>query len=388
MDMTYTTPKIVRAKSGWFVRYSVNGKEKREKLGLNRITDLDERERAFIELSGEILKRLKKGWNPVLEPVYESEATMLSNMSLADALTHALEQKKDKSHKTHSGYKGAVKFLSIAIRSLSLQSVPVRDVKKLHVKLILKEAEKVNKWSDHAYNKYLVFFKGLFTVLLDDDIIEHNPAHGIKGRDVQDSDFHRPPNKHEFKLIANALKPYPDFMNFVKTVYYTLARESEILKIRASMVDMDNRRITFPAPITKGRKKARVVAMNEFVYNYFLDMGIEDVPGDFYVFGTFKNPRKRSNGESWYVPAPNPIHPNRPTELWKKVVKDGLGINVTLYANKSAGADMMFEEGATVSMVSKMAGHQDERITEKHYMSVVDERMKREAVKHVREYGT
>ena len=63
MKAIYTTPKLCKSPSGWFVWIRYNGKQKMFKAGLNRIKDLKKREREakyLIESLKEILKPIPK----------------------------------------------------------------------------------------------------------------------------------------------------------------------------------------------------------------------------------------------------------------------------------------------------------------------------------------
>lgn len=382
MKAKFNIPRLSTSGKYWYISIIYNKKEYRYKHTLNQIKDLDEKKSEGESLCASYLLLLRTGqWNPIDK--YKDNSPEAITLSVA--IDFAFKKKADKAPKTYAGYKGAIKLFTPVIEKLGYDKMNVRDIRKFHVMQIIDATVFA---SDHAYNKYVIFLKGLFTVMLKYDYIDFSPAARIDEKEVVDSDLHRPPTDEELQLIIPALIEHPDYFVFCSFIYYTLCRESELLAITASMVNLKKREITLPASICKNRSKGRIVPINDFMYHDLINMGVHEVPGNYFIFGTFKSPAKRGfSHDTWFVPAPYKIHENRCTDRWKKIVKDGLRIDVTLYSLKSLGADMFFEQGASVKMVSELAGHQDEAITKKHYMTGVDKKMRSEVVKFTRKFG-
>ena len=87
MKAIYTTPKLCKSASGWFVWIRYNGKQKMFKAGLNRIKDPKKREREAKFLIESLKEKLASGWSPFGNSIKQTYL-------LPDALVFALEKKK------------------------------------------------------------------------------------------------------------------------------------------------------------------------------------------------------------------------------------------------------------------------------------------------------
>lgn len=152
MHTKYTIPKLSKNKKAWYVHYRYEGKHFRESNGLNKIADLKIREQEYEKLCKEILVELKSGLNPNLP----DEVQLHTEMLVVEALRFALDEKKPNiAKKTYSAYDGIVNFIKTAIDKLNLDRLKIIDLKRVHVRLIIGKAKKLNSWSNKAHNKHL-----------------------------------------------------------------------------------------------------------------------------------------------------------------------------------------------------------------------------------------
>jgi parvulin-like peptidyl-prolyl isomerase len=89
MRAIYTTPKLSKSASGWFVLIRYNGKQKRYKAGLNRVKCLKDRTIEANNLIKYLSKKLKSGWSPFLKG-----DVIINSKSFISALDFALEKKQ------------------------------------------------------------------------------------------------------------------------------------------------------------------------------------------------------------------------------------------------------------------------------------------------------
>lgn len=362
MQTKYTIPKISKTTSLWYVHFRYEGKQFRYKLHYNKIEDLKEREMSFIGLCKAILEDLKKGWNPNIKGI----AAPKNELTLIEALKFALEKKKPNiSPKTYSGYNGSVNFLETAINKIGLSKINIVDVKRMHIKLIMEKAKELNTWSNKAHNKHLNHFKAILSELLQFDIIEVSPAYKVNNLKVSAPDANHPASKDDMQRIKTELETnHRNFYIFCITIFFTGIRPEEILKIKLSMVNLKDSEIVLPPEITKTNKK-RIVPISPFLLPYYESMSFNNLPKDYYLFGSFRPIGKGNIGKfEDFIPAPTHINRDTATRRWEAIVKIKLKIPMSMYAMKKAGANALILAGVSVNAIKDLFGHSSEVTTQ------------------------
>jgi len=379
MKSIYTIPKVVKyddLSKAWFIYFRYNKKLFRFKFGINYIQNYRERLSEANALKDALHQKLKEGWNPnFVDPVPEQ-----NNLKFTEALDFAIEKKTPNiAPKTLSGYKGTIKFIKAACTSLSMESIPITDLKRVHVKLIMEKAKSQRKWSNNAYNKHLNHLKAILTELLQWDIIENNPAHKILNLPVEESDANNPASIEDIEIIKNEfINKHPDYFNFLLTLFHTGIRPKEILSIKIENVNLIKSEITLPARNTKKRKRKRIVPINQHLMKYFKSMELDQVPNEFYLFGSFREPGKGNIGKfKDFIPGPTPISRDTATRRWETIVKKGLGIDMNLYAFKHHGANMKILSGMSMDALKDLFGHTS-KLTTKIYVTKIHEISRKE----------
>lgn len=361
LSSIYSIPKLCKSQKGWYVHFRYNKRQKRYKLGLNTIDDLKDREIEANILIKILSEKLKNGWNPFNENPIEDEGLLF-----IDALDFALNKKKDHlSKKTYLGYRGTVGFIKTAVSALSLDYLTIKTIKRSHIRSIMEKSKEQRNWSHKAYNKNLNYLKAVLSELIDWDIIEVNPAHKIKSLKVIESRANTPATDAQHEKIKNCLeREHPYFFNFIKTIYYTGARPKEILSIKLNMIDIMRREIILPAEITKVGKTDRTVIIDDGLLDVLIEMEIEKYPKDFYLFGSFRQRGKGNLGKHLdFICGTTPIKRDTATKRWKKIIKDGLGINVNMYSYKHKGGNDKLRAGVDLDSIRNQYGHSNKRMT-------------------------
>ncbi len=354
----FSIPKLCKSKTGWYVHFRFYGKQQRFK-GFGTIDCLEERELYYNELARELHKKLKTGWNPL-------DNVTTDSMFFQNAIDFALEKKKGSiTKKTYSGYSGTANFIKKAIDTLSLNYLKIHEVKRAHIRTVLDEAKEQRSWSNKSYNKNLNYLSALMDELLHWDIIEINPCTKIRRLKQEESVSNRVPTPEEHQKIKTELSlKHPFFCSFIETEYHSGARPAEILQIKLSMIDLKNREINLPPVITKTRTKKRKVIINNHLLEVFLQMQLHTFPKDYYLFGSYRQSGRGNNGNKLdFIPGPTRIKPDTATKRWKRIVKDGLGINVNMYAYKHKGADDKLIAGVDLDSIRNQLGHSTKKMT-------------------------
>lgn len=364
----YSIPKLCKAKQGWYIHFRYAGIQKRYKLKLNYIADLSEREREFNMLRRALHQKLKNGWNPLIPDVEKEFETL----TFSEALDFALDKKKDiVNFKTLSGYRGSVKFYKEAVSQLDLEYLTIAETKRKHIRIIADKAKQIRQWSNKAYNKHLGHIKALLSELVQWDIIEVNPAHKIKSLPVSEGRANIPATPKQHKIIKDhLLQHHPNFHRFIAMIFHTGMRPKEILNVQLKMIDLEKQQIILPSRITKTDTE-RIVPINRHLLDMLLDMNIEDYSMEYYLFGSFRVPGKGNIGKKEdFIPGPTKIKRDTATKRWKKIVKNGLGINVNMYSNKHAGANAKILAGMDLDTLRELYGHTSKLMTLRYAKAV------------------
>lgn len=359
MKSIYTIPKVVKyddLSKPWFVYFRYDKKLFRYKYGINYIDNYKKRLDEATALKDALLEKLKEGWNPNIPDVY----TKMNNYNLIEALDFALDKKKPVlAKKTISDYTSTLNLIKEAINELCLAKIPIEDVRRIHIKTILEKIKEQRNSSNNSYNKYLTHFGAILSELIQYDIIENNPADKIKHLPIEDSILHNPASLKDIERIKHELyiKDH-NFFNFVAVIYHLGIRPEEILQIKASMINFEDEIITLLPKNTKSRRKYRILPINKHLMKYFNQIDLLQVPKDFYLFGSFRDSGKGNAGPKLdFIPGPTQLKRDTATKRWERIVKKGLGINMTMYAMKKHGANMKLSSGISLEAISEQFGH-------------------------------
>lgn len=373
MKSIFTKPKVVKyddLTKPWFIYFRYNGILVRKKYGLNYIHNYKERLAKSVIWCEATEQRLKEGWNPLLPDIIDPNL----ELTFLEALDFAIEKKTPNiGPKTLSGYSGTIKFVKLAVSALDFNNLLVSETKRVHIRHIIEKAKEQRKWSNNAYNKHLNHLKAILSELIQWDIIETNPAHKINNLAVAESDANIPACVEDIEKIKQELESkHYDFWVFCLTIFHTGIRPEEILKITLGMVDLLNSEIILPAEITKTNKK-RIVPINQHLFEYYRKMNFENLPKDYFLFGSNRESGKGNIGKyKDFIAASTKLKRDTATKRWERIVKKGLGIQMNMYALKHLGADRKILAGLELDSLRELYGHTSKLMTEK-YAKVVKE---------------
>lgn len=370
MKPNFTKPKLVKSAGGWYAYFRYDGKMFRYKKGLNYIENLKEREKEFGYLCEALHDKLKIGWNPNVSDVQNEHL----NLSIIEALEYALNKKKGAlADKSFSGYTSTFNFFKSAAEELKLHLLPIIDVKRVHVKTILEKIKKDRSWSNKAYNKNLGYIKAIFSELIQWDILENNPAYKINSLPVGEVMANIPATDQEVeKIKEKLLSVFPNFYDFIVTIFHTGIRPDELLHVKIKMVNLDKREINLPPEITK-TDIYRNVPINNHLLDIFDKMNIEQYDENYFLFGSIREFSNRGlKAEKDFTPGPNRLKADTATKLWRKLIKKELGISANLYSMKHLGGDKKILAGIDLDSLRELYGHTSKRMTARYAKVVKD----------------
>ena len=359
MKSIYSIPKVVKyddLNKPWFIYFRFDGKLIRKKYGINYINDYKKRLAEANIIRDALHIKLKEGWNPFLSDL---NVDFGKKMTIPEALAFAMQKKESLAESSKEHYNLMVKWTTEAVNSLHLQSANVCDIKRVHIKAIMENIKVTRKWSNNAYNKNLGYLRAMFSELIEWEIIDYNPASKIRSLKKSITNPNIPANDDQSSKIKDLLeKDWYNFYVYVLTIFHTGMRPEEIFQIKIGMIDLKKQEINLPPEITK-TDIYRIVPINKFLAEHLKKLNFEGFPNEFYLFGTLRG-KKRNRGLSMatdFVSAPDNLHSDTATKLWRRLIKDGLGINVNMYSMKHLGANKKHQAGVDIDALKELYGH-------------------------------
>lgn len=193
----------------------------------------------------------------------------------------------------------------------------------------------------------------IFTELEDYEAVEFNPCLRINNKPEINTNLHRHASEKEKELIkAFLLNKNPNFYTYLATEYLTGIRPKELFGLQVCDIDWINQ--CFDVKPTDGKsktKKARKVPIPNSHLEHLESLNLEFAQPNDYIFSdNFK-------------PGPERKRRDMATKLWKKLIKDEVGINVSLYSFKGKGGDDKRNAGVDAGAVSSGFGHSSMNMT-------------------------
>lgn len=311
---------------------------------------------------------MQKGWNPIKEkyPNWLKEETAVP-LLFSQALQLALELKKPALSKySVYDYEGCVRFITEAARETGHLATDIQKIERRDLRSIIATAKELNGWSSNARNKYLTILKALLSVLVDEDRLKYNPAHGIKNEVFTPGEgYKRLTDEQKEAIAARLLEKNPDYFEYLMFIYQSGIRRKELLMVQIRDINLQRREITIRPEVAKTNRE-RKVPITDDLYEILLRRQVFQLPGQWYLFSSDK-----------FFPGEKPYHPNTPTLWWKKLVQDpvesgGLGIDCKMYSLKHKGADDKIEAGMDLDVLRTLYGHRSKQMTEIYAKAVRD----------------
>lgn len=392
----YTVPKINTTGKHWFVWFRfLDEKTGTMKLiirkgGVNS-EGLPEKERLaqLNALKKAILFKLEhQEWNPIsntypTKAPEQIELDRLKELSFNEALDFALS-KCVVSSKTKLDYGTTVRFFKLAAEQTRFNYKPIVEIKRQHIKLLLEHVKTERKWSNKAYNKNLGYLGAVMDRLLDWEIIEVNPAHNIKSLPVTETIKYEPLTTEEKTIIREHLYLHHyRFFVFLMVVYHTGIRPKEILALKIKDISKDLSEIVIVPDLISENSKTksiRKVPINQHLQLLLRELQLQEYSKECFIFGSPFQSGLGNRGSSkegrgtfhidYFKPSLTQIKRDTVTKLWKKIVKDKLGIDKYQYALKHSGADDKILAGIDIDALRELYGHSSKFMTEKYAQKV------------------
>lgn len=315
---------------------------------------------------------LQKGWNPLKHkfPSFEDELKGLIIPTLGNSLDHCLAVRTEHlSIYTTYGYKYCAKHIKRAAKECGLLDAPLNTIDRKDIRLIVATAKEMNGWNNYMRNRYLTWLKTLLSVLVDEEVITINPCAGIKKEQyTKGPGFKRLTDNQKERIEKHLAEVAPDFFEFVMFIYQAGIRRKELHMVQIKDITLQSRQILIRADVAK-TNVARIVPLADDLLEILTRRNIWELPGEYYLFS-----------KDGFKPGPKPYCPAVSTNLWKKLVIQGLGIDCKMYSLKHKGADDKIEAGIPLEALKNLYGHSSTQMTEiyaqavkkKHFAEIIE----------------
>lgn len=393
-----------------FIDRYPNGKATVVKGGINRVRSLEERQdlvRELLEMLRDLLEN--QGYNPITktklvvpdpEPIlppapepthYPADDRTLSTHKYLESLKGLVPdvdtplipalwlglKRKVYAPKAVNDIGSIIRGVEDAARTLQLDRLKISELKRRHLVLILEKCAELNpKWSDNRRNMYKAYLSGIIKPLLTLECLENNPTVGIDKVDVV-----RPPREkptwEERKRIRDHLKDRDyRFWRFVQMFFHSGARETELIEVKDTDVDLENQTVWVTVRKRKGapvrtRKPIKTIALPLWreVLQECNAVRAKHPGAPVNLFARLLKPGILSDRST--------IRPDQVGRRWKKYVKEELGIDKDLYSLKHLNTEELMDalsQETSIEQAEKEVAEIMSHTSEKMLQQVYDQK--------------
>lgn len=316
----------------------VNGKIKPKLCvvkGMNQFKSVSERREAVRILLENELERLKAGYNPIKQVIQEQEkeVELSPNTPFVKALNIAYG-KVSAVRETKADIRSVIKGTVAAAESLGFSMVPVSQVGRKVIKLILERCAVLNpRWSNNRHNVYKDYLTKLFKELVELEMTDSNPVKEISKKKVIRKIRETLTQEERVVINKHLHDNHYYFWRFLHIFFHSGSRETELMRLRTT--DVNLHRQQYKAVVLKGGEPREVIRpIKDSVVGLWEEVLRECKPGA-YLF------------TKHLQPGDQPIHSSQINRRWrrhvklnKKITKDlGSPVTADFYSLKHSNSD-------------------------------------------------
>jgi integrase len=320
---------------------------------INHVKNIADRRALCQDLIDNEIENLRRGYNPARQAFTPLPSNNISDIEPSTVFITACELARLKlkcSETTKSDIKSALKYIGKSALNLSYHHLPVGEIKRKHISLILNNCVNIKPyWSPHLFNHYRAYLRMIFNKLEELEAIEHNPVDDKLPKEIAEKKLKKLPTDNEVATILQHFESDKYFLQFIHIFFHSGSREVELLRLKTTDVDLEKQ--IFRVTVKKGNKiRQDERPIKKVALQYWQQVINEAALGQFLF------------GRKTMAPATVPATRDYVTKKWQREVKIALNINVDLYSLKHKNLD---EIAAYLSIqeAQKMAGHGSKIIT-------------------------
>lgn len=263
----------------WFVwfsfRHPESGEFKRFKVyeGINGIKGLADKKEFASRLLTAVNLKLDRGYSPFSPKM----GAIIQSNSLIQGLNYFKQNLYSRGlrKRTIQSYESVLRAMYEGLSGVMLNDI--NSISKQHIGSFLRQTANRNGWSNATYNNNLTFLRSIFNYLVDQEIMESNPAARVKPL-PQTTQRHKYFDEVTFDRIKKAAPP--DLLRFLLFLYHTGTRPNEARQLEHSHILRDRKLLFIPSSISKN-KKDDYIPLHSYIDKNFKGSGK--------IFGTSVN---------------------------------------------------------------------------------------------------
>ncbi|RYD50896.1 MAG: hypothetical protein EOP52_12995 [Sphingobacteriales bacterium] len=361
------------------------------KAGINDYVDREDRQAAIRTLVDNEVKLIEQlGYNHFTGQYMKVPEPTLYRIEPDTPWTEAIDavrQYLKLAPSTASDLIYTVRAVQKAAIRLRFETIPVSQVKRLHIKRTLEQVQAVSKNnSNHSYNKHRTHLMILFGQLIEEECCEQNPVASIRKLIVEQKEEGREELTDAQRVAVDAYlgARHPNYQRFFRIFFKSGCRFAEMVKVQGKHVDLEKQE--FKVWVRKGKQlklDTRVIAdvVVEEWRKAMAGCGPEQ-----YVFGTNRQDM---------VPADTPRTPLSLTRFWARNIKhcreldefpDMAGITADAYSLKHSNANEVADT-AGIALASLAAGHTTTSTTLRYYAKRHQQKVREQEREVLRKVG-
>jgi len=315
-------------KTRWGIRYFIDGKEKKEIIGLSKREAQFAAQNKAAELKTAVgLKGIKLS----LENLYEEY------MKRKRQLTDGSRKRYKNNYDAFNGFMKS-KFPSC-----------VKDIKKIqryHIEEFLDYLLKNQKRAQKTINGALGFINSLFIYATKEDYLLKSPSSEIEKFSEKTEKEAPYFTREELEKIWGNADPY--WVNFLKILYYTGMRKGELINLTWKNVNLK-----------KGQETITVISSED----YRTKTGKKrTIPLKAEAIKIVKEQRGIDNKYVFVSREGNKIHPEKPYHAMKKALEKA-GLEGDVHKLRHTFASHLVMKGKSIFEVKELLGHRDIQTT-------------------------
>lgn len=234
-------------KKDWYIHYRFYDPllENKFKYGYLVIVKQMNSEKAVLKrrestkkILADLITDLKEGFNPYTGKT-DHPASFAFELSSSTPFIKALWKAADKlNYVSITDVKCVIRGVEAAAKELNLDHVPVSQITRKYITVILEKCGKLNKrWSARRYNVYRTALIALFKHLIQMEAVDINPVKDVV-KMVETKKIRLTLTPEERALINQRLyKNYYPFWRAIHIFFNSLSRETELFNVQGKHVD-------------------------------------------------------------------------------------------------------------------------------------------------------
>jgi site-specific recombinase XerD len=358
--VNYLPATLKTNKSGWLIEYYVENPQtqslQRKKIRLERLmcrySSKSEAKRHINNIIIALNMKLSTGWNPY----FEGEDSRMYTPIREVANKYMEETEKIQREATIRSYKS---FIKIFLEWIEKQKPGIYSSMISHAMIVRfmdyvyyeRKASNGDDISEYTYNHYIRYGSAFFSWMIEKCYCKENHFSKIKYKKTHEKRRTLIPEDYRNKIEEYLQVNNPRYLIMLKLIYAGLIRPKELRMLKLSDLSFAEKQIKVRKEVAKNGQE-RLVPISDEILESLLDLGINQVPNHYYIFGRNYKPGELKMSEA------------RMTKTWTSLRKKlDLPKTMQMYSFRDTGITDMIKNGIDPLSVKQLANHHSLEIT-------------------------